>query len=144
MAPIRLRSLPPSPNVFVPIGELPEAKAPQMTTSKITDVDGARSRARPHCSARRPLATHLIPVCLTDCCTGDGHPDIIATYIDKKTKIWLNPGGSNDFSTVTPIGIEAPDPDSTNPTTTGVVVADIDGDGASLSYPRLLPFLPRA
>ena len=45
---------------------------------------------------------------------------------------------------MTPIVIEAPDPDSTNPATTDVVVTDIDKDGASAppSSDRLPPTGP--
>ena len=60
---------------------------------------------------------------------GDGFNDIIATLVDGTTKVYLNPGGSNDFSTVTPIEIEAPDPDASSPATIDVVVSDINDDG---------------
>merc|ERR1740117_2117363 len=56
---------------------------------------------------------------------GDGNTDVIATFVNGKTKVYLNPG-SNDFRDV--IAIEAPDPDSTSPMTTDVVVAFVDGD----------------
>ena len=60
---------------------------------------------------------------------GDGHNDVIATFVDKTTKVYLNPGGSNDFSSVTAIEIEAPTTDTTTPMTTDVVVFDVNGDG---------------
>ena len=59
---------------------------------------------------------------------GDGQNDVIATFVDKTTKVYLNPG-SNDFSTVTAIEIEAPTTDSITPMTTDVVVFDVNGDG---------------
>jgi len=43
----RLRSPPPSTKVFDQIGELPGAEIPEMTSTKITEVDGASSRRRP-------------------------------------------------------------------------------------------------
>ena len=60
---------------------------------------------------------------------GDGHNDVIATFVDKTTKVYLNPGGSNDFSSVAAIEIEAPTTDATTPMTTDVVVFDVNGDG---------------
>jgi hypothetical protein len=45
-APTRLRSPPPSTKVFDEIGELPDADVPEMTSTKITDVDGAPGRRR--------------------------------------------------------------------------------------------------
>jgi len=58
----------------------------------------------------------------------DGLNDLIATYVDGTTKVYLNPG-SNDFSAVMPIEIKAPVPGSTTPKTTDVVVADVNNDG---------------
>jgi hypothetical protein len=60
---------------------------------------------------------------------GDGHNDVIATFVDGTTKVYLNPGGSNDFSSVTAIEIEAPTTGATTPMTTDVVVFDVNGDG---------------
>ena len=60
---------------------------------------------------------------------GDGHNDVIATFVDGTTKVYLNPGGSNDFSSVTAIEIEAPTAGATAPMTTDVVVSDVNGDG---------------
>ena len=58
----------------------------------------------------------------------DGFNDLIATFVDGTTKVYLNPG-SNDFSAVTPIKIKAPEyPGSTTPKTTDVVVDDVNGD----------------
>ena len=57
----------------------------------------------------------------------DGFNDLIATFVDGTTKVYLNPG-SNDFSAVKPIEIKAPDPDWVNPKTTDVVVADVNND----------------
>ena len=57
----------------------------------------------------------------------DGLNDLIATYVDGTTKVYLNPG-SNDFSAVMPIEIKAPVPGSTTPKTIDVVVADVNGD----------------
>ena len=62
----------------------------------------------------------------------DGLNDLIATFVDGTTKIYLNPGSSslNDFSAVTPIVIKAPEyPGSITPKTTDVVVADVNNDG---------------
>ena len=58
----------------------------------------------------------------------DGFNDLIATFVDGTTKVYLNPG-SNDFSAVMPIEIKAPDPDSVKPKTTDVVVTDVNRDG---------------
>ena len=60
---------------------------------------------------------------------GDGFNDVIATLVDGTTKVYLNPGGSNDFASVMAIEIEAPDPDASSPATIDVVVADINDDG---------------
>ena len=64
---------------------------------------------------------------------GDGFNDVIATLVDGTTKVYLNPGGSNDFASVMAIEIEAPDPDAsspaTMPATIDVLVADINDDG---------------
>ena len=68
---------------------------------------------------------------------GDGFNDLIAAFVDGTTKVYLNPGGSNDFAAVLPIEIKAPDPDSTSPVTTDVVVADVNDDGKP--SPKLTP-----
>ena len=68
----------------------------------------------------------------------DGDMDVIATFEDNPnnpsepgtTKVYLNPG-NDDFTSVTPIEIEAPDKDTSDgevPETTGVVVANTDTD----------------
>jgi len=79
----------------------------------------------------------------------DGDMDLIATFKDEPgdpndpndpdkpgtTKVYLNPSSDpdvGDFTSVTPIDIEAPDEDTTDgepPITTDVVVADVDKDG---------------
>ena len=61
----------------------------------------------------------------------DALNDLIATFVDGTTKVYLNQGSSipNDFSAVTPIVIKAPAPGSTTPITTDVVVADVNEDG---------------
>merc|ERR1719316_379881 len=72
----------------------------------------------------------------------DGDIDLIATFENDPndqtkpgtTKVYLNPSGNpdvGDFTSVTPIDIEAPDKDTTDgesPVTTDVVVADINSD----------------
>eukprot|EP00964_Phaeocystis_antarctica_P015372 scaffold8501_cov52-Phaeocystis_antarctica.AAC.2 len=90
---------PPASDVFTPSTEgLNVPEVDLMTKLKVADVDN------------------------------DGFNDLIATFVDGTTKVYLNPG-TNDFSAVTPIVIKAPDPDSVKPKTTDVVVADVNKDG---------------
>ena len=74
----------------------------------------------------------------------DGDMDLIATFKGDPddptkpgtTKVYLNPG-TDDFTGVQPIEIEAPDKDTTDneaPVTTDVVVADVNSD----SYPDIV------
>merc|ERR1719327_1731015 len=74
----------------------------------------------------------------------DGDLDVVATFKGDPddptkpgtTKVYLNPG-TDDFTGVQPIEIEAPDKDTTDneaPVTTDVVVADVDSD----SYPDIV------
>ena len=73
----------------------------------------------------------------------DGLNDLIATYVDGTTKVYLNPG-SNDFSAVMPIKIKAPEyPGSTTPKTTDVMAVDgnivtVNDGGENVLY--LAPF----
>ena len=86
---------PPSSNVFTPGTPGVPTEVDKVTKLKVADVDK------------------------------DGVNDLIGTFADGTTKIYLNPG-TNVFSAVTPIVIPA---QSGSPPTTDVFVADVNKDG---------------
>merc|ERR1719238_1244505 len=88
---------PPTTNVFEKLPPLTDVEVSKITSVKVADVDGDSEKLS----------------------------DVIVTYVDGTTKVYLNPG-TNNFESVDPIVIEV-DPDVV---VMDVTVADVNKDGA--------------